>query len=166
MRKLLVATALTLVTLGVATPAAAGGWAVTTLDPLADAPVAGEPFDVGFTIRQHGQTPVTVTNASIIVTAASGVVTTFAAVPAGAPGHHVAIVTVPADGTYTWAVDQGMGLQDLGTLRVGRGKVGTASDAGSSPWTVPLFVAAAVLAGLGIADLGRDRLAHRRPMPA
>ena len=39
-------------------PPAAGRW--RSLDPLVAAPVAGEPFDVGFTILQHGETPVTV----------------------------------------------------------------------------------------------------------
>ena len=66
MRKLLATAVLTLATLAVAAPAGAGGWAVTTLDPLAAAPVAGQPFDVGFTILQHGRTPVTMPEAAIV----------------------------------------------------------------------------------------------------
>ena len=119
MRKLLAATVLTIATLAVAAPAGAGGWAVTTLDPLAAAPVAGEPFEVGFTIRQHGRTPVSMPDAAIIVTDATGADTRFAAVPQGAVGHHVATVEVPADGSYRWAVDQVLGVQELGTLQVG-----------------------------------------------
>ena len=166
MRKLLAATVLTIATLAVATPAGAGGWAVTTLDPLAAAPVAGEPFEVGFTIRQHGRTPVTMPDAAIIVTDASGANTRFAAVPQGPVGHHVATVEIPADGSYRWAVDQGLGVQELGSLQVGTAAAGETGD-GSSPWTVPLFVVAAVLAGLGLADLGRGAIARRRhPLPA
>jgi hypothetical protein len=164
MRKLLATAVLVLTALGFATPAAAGGWAVTTLDPLAAAPIAGEPFAVGFTIRQHGQTPINVPDAAIIVTATDGTSTRFAATPQGALGHHVATVDLPTDGTYTWAVEQDIfGIQDLGTLQVGPAAT---ADAGggddSSPWTLPLFVVAAVLAALGVADLGRSTLARRR----
>ena len=166
MRKLLAATVLTIATLAAATPAGAGGWAVTTLDPLAAAPVAGEPFEVGFTIRQHGRTPVSMPDAAIIITDATGADTRFAAVPQGAVGHHVATVEVPADGSYRWAVDQVLGVQELGTLQVGGSPAGTTGD-GSSPWTVPLFVVAAVLAALGLLDLGRGTIARRRhPLPA
>jgi hypothetical protein len=161
MRKLLAAAVLTLTVLGVAAPAAAGGWAVTTLDPLAAAPAAGEPFDVGFTVRQHGRTPVSMPDAAIIVTDAAGVATRFAATPEGAVGHHVATVVLPTDGTYSWAVEHQLGTQELGSVRVGStGSGGTAG--GTSPWTVPLFAVAAVLAGLGLADLARGTLARRR----
>jgi hypothetical protein len=51
-----------------AAPARAGGWAVTTLDPLPSAPAAGVPVVVGFTIRQHGRTPVALDDVGIDVT--------------------------------------------------------------------------------------------------
>ena len=146
-------------------PAGAGGWAVTTIDPLAAAPVAGRPFDVGFTIRQHGQTPISVTNAAIIVTGADGVETRFDARPVGAPGHHVATVELPTDGAHTWAVDQGLGVQELGTLRVAPAD-GSGTDGDSSPWTIPLFVVAGLLAGLGLVDLARGSSGRRRPLAA
>ena len=98
MRKLLAAAVVTLAVFGVASPATAGGWAVTTLDPLAAEPVAGEPFAVWFTIRQHGQTPITLDDAAIIVTDSTGSATRFEAEPAGVLGHHVAMVEVPTDG--------------------------------------------------------------------
>ena len=37
----------------------AGGWAVTTLDPLPNELRAGETYAIGYVIRQHGQTPFT-----------------------------------------------------------------------------------------------------------
>ena len=162
MRKLLAAAVVTLAVLGVAAPAAAGGWAVTTLDPLAAAPVAGEPFEVGFTIRQHGQTPITVDDAAIIVTDSTGTATRFAAEPDGArrpPRRH-------RRGARRRDVPVGRrpGLRQSRSsarCRSARPRPPSAGD-GSSPWTVPLFLVAAVLAGLGLVDLGRGTLARRR----
>jgi hypothetical protein len=99
-------------------PVDAGGWAVTTLDPM-EMPAPGDQVDVGFTIRQHGVTPVAVSDVSILVTDASGATETFAAHPDGTTGHYVAPVTFPAAGSYRWSVVQGwFGPQDLGTVRV------------------------------------------------
>ena len=157
MRKLLAAATLVLAMAGVAAPAAAGGWAVTTLDPLAAAPVAGEPFEVGFTILQHGRTPFASEMASIVVTGPSGGTTRFEARPAGAAGHHVATVEISATGTVTWAVEHEFGRQELGGLTVGPGAAAASTAGDGSPWTAPIFVVAAVLAGLGLVDLGRSR---------
>jgi hypothetical protein len=41
-----------------ASGATAGGWAVTTLDPLPVEPTAGSTTMIGWTIRQHGVAPV------------------------------------------------------------------------------------------------------------
>jgi hypothetical protein len=174
MRKAIVAAVLTVVTFAVTatnpTPAAAGGWAVTTLDPLAAAPVAGEPFQIGFMVRQHGHRPVSLPDVVILVTGADGVTERFAARPEGVEGHHVATVEVPSAGAVTWAVEQGIfGVQELGTLHVratASGGASGAGESGSSPWTAPLFAVAAVLAALGIADLGRGLMAWRRRVPA
>jgi hypothetical protein len=163
MRKVLVAAVLAVVTFAVAAPAAAGGWAVTTLDPLATAPVAGEPFEVGFTIRQHGRTPVSLPDAAIIVTGPDGRTTRFPATPQGPEGHHVATVEIAAPGPVTWAVEQGLfGQQDLGTLDVGGAATTGSAGTGSSPWTTPLFAVAALLAALGLADVGRGLFDRRR----
>ena len=52
--------------------AMAGGWAVTTLDPLPRLPVAGESTSVGFTIRQHGATPTAIDNTLIVIVRPGG----------------------------------------------------------------------------------------------
>lgn len=163
MRKLAVAAVLTVATLAVAAPAGAGGWAVTTLDPLVAAPLAGEPFEVGFTIRQHGRTPISLDDTAILVSGSDGAVTRFAARPEGAVGHHVATLVLPA-GEVTWAVDQGwFADQELGALTVGTGgAAGTGGGGSASPWTAPLFAVAALLAGLGLADLARIAATNRR----
>jgi hypothetical protein len=104
-------------------PAGAGGWAVTSLDTL-PTPVPGEPVEVGFTVLQHGRTPVDGTapgmeDAGFIVTAPDGRVTEFPARPDGVPGHFVGEVTFPTAGTYTWAIRPGwFPTWDLGELVV------------------------------------------------
>ena len=40
-----------------AIPVFAGGWAVITLDEIPTGVVAGEPLTIGFTVLQHGKTP-------------------------------------------------------------------------------------------------------------
>lgn len=161
MRKLL-AVAAALSTIVLASPATAGGWAATSLDPMAAAPVAGEPTDIGFTIRQHGVTPVAVDDVAIEVTDAAGAVTRFAAVADGAVGHYVATVELPASGRYDWSVIQGwFGEQDLGVLDVAGSSAGSGDGWGTSPLTVSLAVVAAALVGAGLFDLGRTRLRRR-----
>lgn len=103
-----------------ATPAGAGGWAVTSLDEL-PAVSAGEPVDVGFTIRQHGVRPVEPEGqVGIEVRDASGARELFEARPEGATGHYVTTVRVARSGTSRWSVHQGwFGRRDLGPIEVG-----------------------------------------------
>jgi hypothetical protein len=107
--------------------AGAGGFAVTTLDPL-PAITPDEPATVGFTIRQHGVTPVALDGVRLMVRPVDGGSTTvFNARAEGPLGHYVADVVVPA-GTSRWEVIQGMfGPQDLGPLVVATGGAATPS---------------------------------------
>jgi hypothetical protein len=78
--------------------AGAGGWAVSSLDPLP--PVhAGQPVDVGFQLLQHGRTPVVASEwpgATIGVAVRVGDDEWFVPAKAGPePGHYVATVEVP-----------------------------------------------------------------------
>jgi hypothetical protein len=100
--------------------AGAGGWAVTTLDAIPAPPASGQVVDVGFTIRQHGVTPVALDEGvAIEITSTKGEVTVFPAVASGGVGHYTAPVTFPTAGTYDWAVQQGwFGEQDLGDLTI------------------------------------------------
>jgi hypothetical protein len=149
--------------LPLATPQAvdAGGWAVTTLDPMA-APAPGEPVGVGFTIRQHGVTPVAVDGVRIMVTDASGGTEAFAARPEGTTGHYVAAVTFPDAGAYQWSVVQGwFGPQDLGSIDVQ--PTAAPADTGVARWPlvwrVVLPFLAVILALAAIFD-------RRRRVPA
>ncbi|HET6318844.1 MAG TPA: hypothetical protein VFG86_20505 [Chloroflexota bacterium] len=102
----------------VAAPASAGGWAVTTLDALpAGGFEAGQTYDIGFTIRQHGVSPFN--QATPRIRASLGdTYLSFGATRDG-NGHYVARVQFPAEGSWTWVVDQApFATQELGTLTV------------------------------------------------
>ena len=93
-----------LLALAFTVPVLAGGWAVITLDELPSKVVAGEPLIVGFTVLQHGRTPMT--DLSPIITAnlykeQEFVVT---ATPAGKPGHYIAALTFPKEGEWRWSI--------------------------------------------------------------
>ena len=141
-------------------PAGAGGWAVTTLDPL-ESPQPHQQVDIGFTIRQHGVTPVAVDGVAILVTDAQGATESFPAHADGPVGHYVAAVTFPDSGSFNWSVEQGwFGHQDLGTVRVGAGAA--AGDSGAERWPLAWRAALPLLAvGLVMAAaLDRRRRLH------
>lgn len=120
--------------LGFGSGASAGGWAISTLDEI-PVPIAGEPIDIGFTIRQHGVTPVDLTeNVGITITLASGNAQYFPAAGDGTVGHYVARVEFPSEGRYQWSIRQGwFAEQDLGQIDVGPPTkiVDTGSSSGS-----------------------------------
>ncbi|MGD9703892.1 MAG: hypothetical protein AB7Q42_10400 [Acidimicrobiia bacterium] len=151
--------------LGFGSAASAGGWAVTTLDAV-PTPVPGEALEVGFTIRQHGVTPVDLDeDVAIEITAADGTVQVFPATH-DATGHYIASVTFPAAGDYTWTVHQGwFGEQELGALSIDV-PAATATDH-RFPVGVRygLIAMAAVFASLAIAD-GLSHLRRRRTVMA
>jgi hypothetical protein len=175
---LLVLTAGAVLAVWLASAALAGGWAVSTLDPLPP-PRSGEPIDVGFSIRQHGVHLVAPEGlVAIAVTTSEGVTTVFPARAQELPGRFVATVTFPVAGTYRWEVRQGwFPSQDLGPITVAAPAApamdGPASDAtvasgpryrGPVALRVLFPAAAAGCAGLGVADLVRRRRA--RPVVA
>ena len=128
MRSISTVTALVL-TLALAAPALAGGWAVTTLDTLPPEFRAQETYSIGYTIRQHGTTPVNVDKmengypsgpTEILITSPDGAKTLrYKGVQTGATGHYVAKVIFPYYGTWKWQVTQGVfEAQSLGEVKV------------------------------------------------
>ena len=118
--------------LGFGSLASAGGWAVSTLDEV-PVPIAGEPIDVGFTIRQHGVTPVDMAeDVGITITLVGGAAQYFPAAGDGTVGHYVARVQFPTVGLYQWIVRQGwFGEQDLGQIEVGEPAKAVSSESSS-----------------------------------
>ena len=143
--------------------AAAGGWAVATLDALPPTPTAGEQTPVTFTVRQHGITPVDLAHVAIVVTGADGTSSRFAARRAGAVGHYRADVRFTAAERVSWRAElDWFGPQELGSLTV----VDGSHDAGSATWIRRLsLTGGGVLAALAcLRELARRR--GRKPVPA
>jgi hypothetical protein len=132
-RSIFVCTAVVVAMLALAAPALAGGWAVVTLDSLPRDVRAGQSYQIGFVVRQHGKTP---TNSDLngkplkpVLTARKPAATSrggsgmlMIAGPAsvvskgeetirvearqeGAVGHYVADVTFPSDGVWEWQIE-------------------------------------------------------------
>jgi hypothetical protein len=119
--------------LALAAPALAGGWAVLTLDSLPREVRAGQSFQLGFMVRQHGETPtnkdlngkplkpVLTAHKQAAASIRSGGALLLVAAPApaaakgeetirvearqeGAVGHFVADVTFPSGGVWEWQI--------------------------------------------------------------
>lgn len=147
---------------GVGTPASGGGWALGSLDAVPEA-TAGETVDVGFTILQHGVTPVDLTDdVGIEITRADGTVDYFAAATEGATGHYTASVTFPTTtGEYSWSLRMGwFGPQELGTVHV------TSTDGGSitatTMWSTVRWIMLALTLALASVALSDLAITHRR----
>lgn len=153
--------------------ASAGGWAVGSLDAVPVA-TAGERATVGFTILQHGVTPVDLlgdpsNEVGIEISGADGSAEFFPAVSEGTVGRYVATVEFPAAGTYEWSIRMGwFGPQPLGTLEVADASGATASGTPDSAWPTARLATLALtigLAALAIADFLVTRRRARLAMP-
>ena len=169
MRKLLAGLALSVsVLLAFAPTAWAGGWAVSTLDPMA-APVAGVPTNVGFTVRQHGVTPVDLDDVAIAVTGPSGETTVYPAHGDGDVGHYIALVTFE-EGQSIWEIRQGwFEPQALGTITVAaQDHPGVPGAVESSSYRWPGAARALVpLAAIALATVAiADAIVSRRRKPS
>ena len=150
-------------------PASAGGWAVTTLDAVpAGGLQPGHTTPLGYTIRQHGVTPIELGDSALVVTMADGRALRFAGVPDGPPGHHVAQVMVPETGRVALAVDQGrFAPQDLGHLDIGTASATPTAPGSSSAHGWPTAVRALLVVATAIAlvamgaELGAARARRR-----
>lgn len=91
-------------TLAFVIPVFAGGWAVISLDELPTGVVAGKPHTIGFTVLQHGKTPMSGLYPIITARLSNDEVLTFSAEPEGKPGHYTATLIFPKDGNWEWSI--------------------------------------------------------------
>ncbi|MCB1002255.1 MAG: hypothetical protein R2713_01535 [Ilumatobacteraceae bacterium] len=126
------------------------------------APRAGATEVVGFTILQHGVTPVDLlaepgNEVGIELVEADGSVAYFPAVSEGAIGHYVATVVFEDAGDHEWSIRMGwFGSQALGTVSVSG--VEASSDGSSWPAVrIALSVLAATLVAGALVDLWSSR---------
>ena len=148
---------------GLAGPVLAGGWAVTTIDTLPeDGFAAGQTYRIGYTIRQHGQTPVDGAITSIRISSAeTGESRLFPGTADGAAGHYIAEVTFPTAGDWAWEVSQHpFAVQTLGTVTVAQ-----LSAPPSSGLALPLalLLPASGVVGLLSLFVRRRRAGRSRP---
>jgi len=134
--RVLVSSAILAIPFVTGSTAGAGGWAVSTLDEV-PAPEPGETVSVGFTIRQHGVTPVNIDDPGVAVgvevTGPSGAVEFFPATQEGEVGHYVADVVFAENGVHSWAIRQGwFSDHDLGTIDTSSAGGGAAGGSGTS----------------------------------
>jgi len=85
--------------------AAAGGWAISTLDQLPGEVHAGETVSLGFMVRQHGKTPINQVEPYIqAYNPETGESMRADAVQEGEVGHFVVEIVFPAAGTWEWSI--------------------------------------------------------------
>jgi cytochrome c2 len=88
-----------------AVPVLAGGWAVITVDKLPVKVVAGEPISIGFTVLQHGRTPMAGLTPTITARLPGSTKAFIAdAAAEGDIGHYTAKLTLPEPGAWDWSI--------------------------------------------------------------
>jgi cytochrome c2 len=87
-----------------AVPAFAGGWAVISLDELPTNVIAGEPLTIGFTVRQHGVTPMDGLDPTITAALSKKDQFVVHAESGDKPGQYTATLTFPKEGTWNWSI--------------------------------------------------------------
>ena len=157
-------------TLAVVVPAFAGGWAVITLDELPAGVIAGEPFTVGFMVLQHGRTPMTDLDPTILIESPAGEKSVVLAKPEGEPGHYAATLNFPTEGNWNWTIQAFTMEQKMPALSVTAPTVASANvpvmkadvakESSTSPIIIVRWLALGIgLVGLIIAFLRKSRLA-------
>ena len=143
-----------------AAPVAAKGPVSATLDEMPPQGSAGEPVEIGFTLLMAGSHPVDWERPSVTATnAATGETVEVQATAQGRPGHYIATLTFPSEGTWNWAIEtqEIMVETELQPLAVSPAPTPVTAQ---PPAGVPVAVAAViigVLAALAIIGVGIAR---------
>lgn len=144
--------------LALAIPALAGGWAVITLDELPAGVVAGEPFTVGFTVLQHGRTPMADLDPVIIARSGKEEIKVFVK-EQGKPGHYAVDMTLPSEGEWEWTIQAFSMEQKMPVLSVAAPAVAAANapEVKTQPVETtsvsPLMIVRALALGIGLIGL-------------
>ena len=139
-------------------PVFAGGWAVITLDELPSGVVAGEPLTIGFTVLQHGVTPMTNLEPTVTASLSNGKLLTFFATPEGKPGYYTATLTFPEAGEWEWSIQAFTMGQKMPVLNVAASSTTAVSQpiTNSNPATLgisPLLIVGIFALATGVAGL-------------
>lgn len=107
MKKILIPLSAGFLLMLVASVAAAGGWAVATLDSMPTRVIVNEPLQVGFTIRQHGRTLWVYDRVQVRAFHPTGESFTVRA-PMDSNGHYTADLNFTKAGEWQWAIASGL----------------------------------------------------------
>jgi hypothetical protein len=145
------------IALAFAIPVFAGGWAVITLDTLPTGVVAAEPFTVGFTVRQHGRTPMTGLDPTVTATLSRKEQFVVQAEPEGKPGHYTATLTFPKEGEWQWSIQAFSMDQPMPMLIVAAPIAGSTGEVAVKTEPIqsisPLWIIRALALGIGVLGL-------------
>jgi len=147
-----------LLSLVFAIPVFAGGWAVITLDEFPAGIVAGEPLTIGFTVLQHGKTPMIGLYPTITANLYKEQEFVVNAEPEGKPGHYTATLMFPKEGEWRWSIQAFTMDQVMPMLSVSAPVVASASQpvvkTESVTASFPLLLIVRMLAvGIGLVGL-------------
>jgi hypothetical protein len=143
----------------------AGGWSTVSLDSPQASYSAGQETNIGFTMLQHGQTPLGgLTPIVRLQHPGSGESLTITAVESGPRGHYVAKVVFQRAGTWQWEVNAFEGDHPMPPLEVAAAPGASPSVLAVEqhlrvPW--PAALAIALAAGVAGALAYTLRLARR-----
>ena len=93
--------------------AALGGWAVISVENLPESLLAGSAYRLEFTVRQHGEEPLSGLKPNVRLKGSSA---SFAAMPVAQPGRYAATITVPQGERVTLVVESGWGRGRMAEL--------------------------------------------------
>ncbi len=151
----------------VAAPAAsAGGWATVGLSSLPPSNLkATQTWPVDITVLQHGRTPLSgVTPVVTIRNGTGDAVAKFQGKPTGKPGVYHAVVSFPAEGTYSYEVYDGFGM--YGGAKTHTFKPVEIGAPGDSFPFLPLGAALALALALSVGTVVALRNRRIDPRPA
>ena len=145
-----------LLSLLMAVPVFAGGWAVITLDELPTGVVAGEPLTIGFTVLQHGKTPMTDLSPIIVANLHKDTEFKIIAEEEGKPGHYTATLTFPKEGEWSWSIqaftmDQKMPMLTVAAPAVAAANPPVVIEETATPFASPMILVSAAVLALGLA---------------
>ena len=90
-----------------------GNWAIVTLNDFPEYAQAGAPLKLTFTVRQHGQTPMSGLQPSIRATTTGGLTAKSKAEAGKGPGEYTAMLTLPQPGQWTITIESGFNDSSL-----------------------------------------------------
>ena len=147
-----------LLSLILAVPVFAGGWAIIILDEVPTNIIAGAPINVGFTVLQHGQTPMTDLTPRVSASLYQEAEFVVDAKPEGKPGHYTATLIFPKEGDWEWSIqaftmNQKMPMLSVAVPLKGQPVLNNESVLVSAPSISPLLIVRFSALGIGIVGL-------------